>query len=91
MRDLFPQIADGAASLGPLFNGPARPTDLTEGGERIYSLVPEAEEGAIELDSLIRKSGMDAGKVQSLLIELELFGVIEKIAGGKWRRKQLNL
>jgi len=86
--DLFPQIAGGLKEPGPLFKPQGKSSDLTEPEEKIYSLIPEPLEGAIELDNLIRKSGLEPGKVQSALIELELFGVIEKIAGGKWRKKQ---
>jgi DNA processing protein len=87
--DLFPQLLAKKENAGPLFETGKRSGDLTGVDEKLYSLIPEPAEGAIELDHLIRKSGLEAGRVQSLLIEMELFGVIEKIAGGKWRKKTL--
>jgi len=90
IADLFPQLLDRARELGPLFSQSGKKAEFDEQEEKIYALIPEPEEGSIELDQLIRKSGMDAGKAQSLLIELELFGVIEKLAGGKWRKRKLE-
>jgi DNA processing protein len=90
VADLFPQLLDRPGELGPLFSSTGKKVEFDDQKEKLYSLIPEPEEGFIELDQLIRKSGMDAGKVQSLLIELELFGVIEKLAGGKWRKKKLQ-
>jgi predicted Rossmann fold nucleotide-binding protein DprA/Smf involved in DNA uptake len=62
---------------------------LTNEQDKLYSLLPEPEEGAVELDILIRKSGASAGSAQALLTELELFGLIEKVKGGKWRKKPI--
>ena len=90
IADLFPQLLDQAKDLGPLFKQGGKPAEFDAEEEKLYSLIPEPEEGSIELDSLIRKSGLEASKAQSLLIELELYGVIEKLAGGKWRKKKLE-
>ena len=87
--DLFPQLLAKKENAGPLFGAGQRSPDLTGVDEKLYSLIPEPAEGSIELDHLIRKSGLEAGRVQSKLVEMELFGVIEKIAGGKWRKKTL--
>jgi DNA-binding IclR family transcriptional regulator len=38
---------------------------------------------------LIRKSKANPSQAQSFLTELELFGLIEKLPGGKWRKKQI--
>lgn len=90
IADLFPQLLDQAKSLGPLFSKSGRPAKFEAEEEKLYSLIPEPEEGSIELDQLIRKSGLEASKAQSLLVELELYGVIERLAGGKWRKKKLE-
>ncbi len=90
VEDLFPQLAISEDKTAPLFSSPLRP-ELTEVQQRIYSLIPEPEEGSVELDRLIRQSGLDSSQVQSALIELELEGLIEKLAGGKWRKKLIPM
>ncbi len=87
--DLFPTMAFKPEQLGPLFaQQKEKEQSLTDAEEKIYSLIPEPEEGSIELDHLIRKSGLSSSLVQAVLIELELAGLVEKLAGGKWRKKQ---
>ncbi len=87
--DLFPSLGIKKDELLPLFAAAGKPGDLTNEQDKLYSLLPEPEEGAVELDILIRKSGASAGSAQALLTELELFGLIEKIEGGKWRKKPI--
>jgi len=87
--DLFPSLGIKKDELGPLFLAAGKTGDLTKAQDKFYSLLPDPEEGAAELDSLIRKSGLSAGEAQALLTELELFGLIEKRAGGKWRKKPI--
>ncbi len=89
--DLFPSLGIKPEQLGPLFEKAQKPGNLTIEQERIYSLIPESEEGSVELDYLIRKSKVGASQTQSFLTELELFGLIEKMPGGKWRKKLSSL
>jgi len=86
-RDVFPSLGIKPEELGPLFKKGEKPADLTFEAERLYSLIPEPEEGSVEMDQLIRKSATSASQAQSLLTEFELFGLIEKLPGGKWRKK----
>jgi len=89
VSDLYPALAMKPEQLGPLFGAKAEGSNLTEPLENLYSLIPEPEEGSVEMDLLIRKSGLEANLVQSFLVELELYGLIEKLPGGKWRKKQI--
>ena len=89
VKDLFPSLGIKPEELGPLFKASEGQGDLTGEQEKLYSLIPEPEEGAVELDSLIRKSKINPSQAQSFLTELELFGLIEKLPGGKWRKKRI--
>jgi len=91
--DLFPSMGVKVDEMGSLFQSAEKREELSAGlrgkEEELYSLIPEPEEGSVEMDHLIRKSGLAANEAQSILTELELSGLIEKLPGGKWRKRRI--
>jgi DNA processing protein len=58
--------------------------DLTEEEKILYNLLGEAP---IHIDTLIRESQLDPGKVSSLLLHLELKGLISQWPGKCFTKK----
>jgi DNA processing protein len=81
LSEILPQWA-GGKSAGPE-EGPVGP--LPEGEEhQLFSLLGS---GPRHIDSLIRESGLDPGKVSSLLLALELKGLVAQWPGKGFSRK----
>lgn len=88
LEDLFPLLFEKQEiKKMPLFK--EKGADLTESLEQIYSLIPSPSEGAVELDFLIRKSGLSTKEVNSAITELELYGLIEVLPGKKLTKKEV--
>jgi len=59
---------------------------LPDDQARIYSLVPAPEEGTIGLDALARQAGMPAQQAASIVLELELAGLVRPLPGKRYVR-----
>lgn len=60
------------------------PIDLPEEGKKLFSLLGETP---LHIDTLIRESGLDPGRVLSLLLDLELKGLVLQWPGKCFSKK----
>lgn len=58
--------------------------NLTEYEKKIYNILEREK----SLDEIIQQSGMKAGEILSILMDLELKKIVSSVAGGKYRRKK---
>jgi DNA processing protein len=62
--------------------------DLTHEEKSVFELLGETP---LHIDAIIRESRLDAGKVSSLLLDLELKGLVSQWAGKGFSRKMCNV
>ena len=57
---------------------------MTEEEYKIYEILNVEK----NLDEIILESGIKAGNLLALLMEMEIKGIVSSISGGKYRRKK---
>ncbi|MFO8057920.1 MAG: DNA-processing protein DprA [bacterium] len=53
---------------------------------RVYALVPTAREGTVDVDALARQAGVSSHQAGSVLLELELAGLVKALPGKRYVR-----
>jgi DNA processing protein len=81
LEEILPQWRREEKTL-PIIESPA--PDLTEEEEILYKLLGETP---LHIDAIIRESQLDPGKVSSLLLNLELKGLISQSPGKCFSKK----
>jgi DNA processing protein len=77
--------ADIFSELGHL--GPdATRTPQSRGSGRTITLLDSMGYDPVAIDTLVERSGLTAGKVSSMLLRLELQGVVKTVTGGHYVR-----
>lgn len=80
IEELLPQYQVPARLKG---ENTSEPEDLTIEGKTILALL---EANPVPIDSLIRKTGFSSGQVSSLLLDLELKGLVKQLPGKLFKK-----
>lgn len=75
-----------AAAPGGQHAAPGEAPAWTPGEQTLLDLL---DAYGLEIDEIIRRSGLPTGEVSQLLLHLELQGAVEAMPGGRFRRKEL--
>ena len=79
LSEIAPQLL-ARAGVAPS-SAPALPPNSSEETRKIFALL---QDGAVQIDETIEKSGIAAPKVLQILLELELQGLVTQLAGKKY-------
>jgi len=78
LEEIAPQLARGGAARS---SAPTLPPGAGAETQKIFALL---QEGALQVDEAIEKSGIGAPRVLQILLELELQGYVTQLAGKKY-------
>ena len=82
VEEIAPQLAARAST--PEKAAPVLPADLSAEAKKIFGLVAEAPR---HIDEIIEQSGIAAGKVSEVLLDLEIRGLLKQLPGKKFQVK----
>jgi len=83
-EDIIEEVLPQYEAPGKLKNeSPPEPEDLTLEGKTILALL---EASPVPIDSLIQKTGFPSGQVSSLLLDLELKGLVKQLPGKTFKK-----
>ncbi len=83
--DIVAELAHLAGHLLQAADAPAAPAGTTGGADEEYVKLREAlSHDPVDIDTLVRRSGLTIEQVSSMLLILELDGSVEKLSGGRF-------
>ena len=85
LEEIAPQLlsVSGASQAAPL----ALPQNASAEARQIFALL---QDGALQVDQVIEKSGLGAARVLQVLLELELQGYVRQLPGQKYAAERPN-
>jgi DNA processing protein len=85
LEEIAPQLLTrgGAASRAPL----ALPQNAGAEARKIFALL---EAGSLQIDEVIERSGLVAQRVLEILLDLELQGYVQQLAGKRYAAERTN-